>query len=83
MLMQLTSALVALMPVLVFLAALLWLDSYKLLAPSSVVAVIGAGAAMAAVSYPVNASLLARLDIDLLGFSRYVSPVTEELLKAL
>jgi len=80
---QLPSALVALLPVVVFLAALLWLDSYKLLAPSSVVAVIAAGAAMAAVSYPVNASLLARLDIDLLGFSRYVSPITEEFLKAL
>ena len=32
---QLPSALVALLPVLVFLAALLWLDSYKLLAPSA------------------------------------------------
>src|SRR3954462_3733005 len=80
---QLPSALVALLPVVVFLAALLWLDSYKLLAPSSVVAVIAAGAAMAAVSYPVNAGLLARLNIDLLGFSRYVSPITEEVLKAL
>ena len=80
---QLPSALVALLPVIVFLAALLWLDSYKLLAPSSVVAVIGAGAVMAAVSYPLNGFLLGRLDIGLLAFSRYVSPLTEELLKAL
>jgi len=39
---HLPSALVALLPVLVFLAALLWLDSYKLLAPWAVVIVIGA-----------------------------------------
>ena len=80
---QVPPALVALLPVVIFLAALLWLDSYKLLAPTSVVAVIGAGAAMAAVSYPLNAFLLARLDIGLLPFSRYVSPLTEELLKGL
>ena len=77
----LSSALVALLPVLVFLAALLWLDSYKLLAPSTVVAVIGAGAVMAAASYPLNAMLLGRLDIGLVAFSRYVSPLSEELLK--
>ncbi|HEY2560988.1 MAG TPA: PrsW family glutamic-type intramembrane protease [Caldimonas sp.] len=79
---QLLAALVALLPVLVFLAALLWLDSYKLLALSSVVAVIGAGAVMAAASYPLNVALLGRLDIGLGAFSRYVSPLTEELLKA-
>jgi len=80
---QLPSALVALLPVMVFLAALLWLDSYKLLAPSSVIAVIGAGVAMAAVSYPLNAFLLGRLDVGLPAFSRYVAPLTEELLKGL
>ena len=80
---QVPSALVALLPVIVFLAALLWLDSYKLLAPSSVVAVIGVGAVMAAVSYPLNAFLLGRLDIGLPDFSRYVAPLTEELLKGL
>jgi len=83
MLTHLTFALVALMPVLVFLAALLWLDSYKLLAPSAVVAVIGAGAVLAAASYPLNGALLGRLDIGLPAFSRYVAPLTEELLKAL
>ena len=83
MMQQLPSALVSVLPVLAFLAALLWLDSYKLLAPSAVVAVIGAGAVMAAASYPLNAALLGRLDIGLPAFSRYVSPLTEELLKGL
>jgi len=80
---HLPSALVALLPVLVFLAALLWLDSYKLLAPSAVVLVIGAGAVLAAASYPLNVVLLGRLDISLPAFSRYVAPLTEELLKGL
>ena len=80
---QLPSALVALLPVIAFLAALLWLDSYKLLAPSFVVAVIVAGALMAAASYPLSAFLLGRLDIGVPAFSRYVSPLTEELLKGL
>jgi RsiW-degrading membrane proteinase PrsW (M82 family) len=79
---QLPAVLVALLPALIFLAALVWLDSYKLLALSSVVAVIGAGAVMAALSYPLNVALLGRLDIGLVAFSRYVSPLTEELLKA-
>ncbi|HEY2188259.1 MAG TPA: PrsW family glutamic-type intramembrane protease [Caldimonas sp.] len=79
---QLPALLVALLPALVFLAALLWLDSYKLLTLSSVVAVIAAGAVMAALSYPLNVALLGRLDIGLVAFSRYVSPLTEELLKA-
>lgn len=83
MLTLLPSALVALLPVLVFLAALLWLDSYKLLAPSAVFAVIAAGAAVAALSYPLNGALLGRMDIGLVAFSRYVSPLTEELLKGL
>src|SRR4029079_4800735 len=78
---QLPAALVALLPVIVFLAALLWLDSYKLLAPSSFVAVIGVGAGMAALSYPLNAFLLGHLDVGLLAFSRYVSPLPEEALK--
>jgi len=82
MLTHFISALVALLPVLVFLAALLWLDSYKLLAPSAVVLVIGAGAVLAAASYPLNVVLLGRLDISLPAFSRYVAPLTEELLKA-
>ena len=65
---QLPAVLVALLPALVFLAALLWLDSYKLLAPSSIVAVIGVGALMAVASYPLNAFLLGRLDIGLPAF---------------
>lgn len=79
----LAAALVALLPVLAFLAALFFLDSYKLLAPAAVIAALAAGAVVAAASYPLNGLLLGRLDIDLLAYSRLVSPWVEELAKGL
>lgn len=80
---SLPAAAVALLPVLVFLAALIYLDGYKLLAPSTVIAVIVAGALAAGAIYPLSAYLLRHLDIQLATFSRYVSPITEELVKGL
>ncbi|MET0919304.1 MAG: PrsW family glutamic-type intramembrane protease [Burkholderiales bacterium] len=76
-------ALVGLLPVATFLAALLYLDSYKLVKISTVVAVVACGAAAAGASYLVNAWTLARLGIDFVPFSRYVSPIVEEFLKGL
>ena len=76
-------ALAGLAPVLSFLAVLLVLDSYKLVKLRAVVAVVAAGAAVAVASYFVNARVLDLTDIDFTRFTRYVSPVTEELLKAL
>jgi RsiW-degrading membrane proteinase PrsW (M82 family) len=75
--------LVGLLPVLSFLAALLYLDSYKLVKLRAVVAVVAGGAAVAGASYFVNAGLMSAADIDFRAFTRYVAPVTEELLKAL
>ncbi len=74
--------LLGLVPVACFLGALLALDSYKLVNLKRVLAVLVAGAAMAGVSYEINAALLERVDIDFVAFSRYVAPVVEELLKA-
>jgi protease PrsW len=76
-------ALVGLLPVASFLASLLYLDSYKLVKISTVVVVVACGAAVAGASYLVNAWMLHRIDIDFVPFSRYVSPIIEELLKAL
>jgi RsiW-degrading membrane proteinase PrsW (M82 family) len=76
-------ALVGLLPVACFLAALLYLDSYKLVKITTVVAVVVCGAGVAGASYLVNAWTLDRLGIDLTPFSRYVSPIVEELLKGL
>jgi RsiW-degrading membrane proteinase PrsW (M82 family) len=81
--MTLASAVVALLPVLAFLGLLLYLDSYKLVRPRAVLLVLVAGAAAALIAYPANAFLLSvtRLDVD--TFTRYVGPVSEELLKGL
>ena len=79
----LVSALVGLLPVLCFLAALLYLDSYKLVKLRAVIAVVACGIAVAGASYLVNGYAIDALDIDFTKFTRYVGPVTEELLKGL
>jgi len=76
-------ALVGLLPVLCFLAALLYLDSYKLVSLRAVVAVVAVGAAVAGASYLLNVQLLTAFPIDFALFTRYVSPLAEELLKGL
>ena len=75
--------LIGLLPVLAFLAALLYLDSYKLLPLRVVMAVVVCGAMVAGISYAVNAFILDLVAIDLPHFSRYVAPLTEEMLKGL
>jgi RsiW-degrading membrane proteinase PrsW (M82 family) len=74
--------LVGLAPVLGFLAALVLLESYKLVRLSTVIGVVAAGAAVAAACYFANAWLMERLGLDLAPYSRYVAPVVEEFMKA-
>ena len=76
-------ALVGLLPVLCFLAALLYLDSYKLVSLRAVVGVVAVGAAVAGVSYLLNVQLLAAFPMDFALFTRYVSPIAEEMAKGL
>jgi RsiW-degrading membrane proteinase PrsW (M82 family) len=76
-------AAVGLLPVFTFLAALLLLDSYKLVKLRAVVAVVIAGIAVAGAGYAVNAWAMELSRLPVPAFVRYVSPVTEELLKAL
>lgn len=76
-------ALVGLLPVLVFLATLLWLDSYKLVAVRSVLATIAAGTLVAAACYGVNLALLGALPMEFGVYSRFVAPFVEEALKGL
>jgi RsiW-degrading membrane proteinase PrsW (M82 family) len=79
--MEYVRPLLGLAPVLCFLAALVLLDSYKLVRLRGVVAVVFAGMVMAGVAYWINGALLARIDFSV--YTRYVAPVIEELLKAL
>jgi protease PrsW len=79
----LSPAVVALLPVLVFLAVLLLFDSYKLVRPAAVIGALVSGVLAAGASYLVGAQVLGRVDMSVAAFSRYVAPVSEELLKGL
>jgi RsiW-degrading membrane proteinase PrsW (M82 family) len=74
-------ALLGLLPVLSFLAALLYLDSYKLVNIRWVIGVIGAGSVTAIISYPLNSIAIDLTAMDFSNFTRYVSPFIEEALK--
>ena len=76
-------ALVGFLPVLTFLTALLYLDSYRLLRLRAVVAVVVCGAVAAAASYVTNAAIMNASNMDLSAYSRYVAPLVEESLKGL
>lgn len=72
----------ALLPVLAFLGALVYLDSFKLTSARMVAAAMAVGAVAAALSYPANSWLLDHVAISFRAYSRYVSPWIEEGLKA-
>ncbi|HTK70326.1 MAG TPA: PrsW family glutamic-type intramembrane protease, partial [Candidatus Eisenbacteria bacterium] len=69
------------LPVLLFLAALLLLDSYKLVTGRAIVVTLGVGAAAALVSFAWNRGLLAA-GLDEGALRSYVAPVIEEVAKA-
>jgi RsiW-degrading membrane proteinase PrsW (M82 family) len=77
-----TTVLVALLPVLAFLAALHALDSFKLLPVRSVLLTLLAGAALAAAAYVINGLLLRAGGWPLSVHALTWAPVVEEALKA-
>lgn len=76
-------ALLGLLPVCCFLAALVYLDSYKLVPMRWILAAIGMGCLAVVVSYPINVGVGGLLGIDFVSLTRYFAPVVEEMLKAL
>lgn len=74
---------VGLLPVLVFLVVLVYMDSYKLVRLRTVLWIIALGGVTAIASYFANGALLELTGLDLKAFSRYVAPVVEETLKGL
>lgn len=76
-------ALLGLLPVCCFLATLVYLDSYRLVPLKWVVSAIVLGCGAAVASYPFSLVGLEWLDIDFSIYTRYVSPIIEEALKAL
>ena len=76
-------ALLGLLPVCCFLAALVYLDSYKLVPLKWVLGTIAAGFIIAIASYPLSVIGLHWLGIEFTAYTRYVAPLLEEALKAL
>src|SRR3970040_919258 len=74
---------VGLLPVVIFLGVLVYMDSYKLVRLHTVLWVIALGGAMAAASYFVNGLLIERSGFDFLQYSRYIAPLAEETLKGM
>ena len=81
--MVLFSLVVGFLPVLLFLGALILMDSYKLVSRRSVLQAIGVGCAAAAMALVANHLALTGLRLDPLVLKRYAAPLLEEVLKAL
>lgn len=73
---------VSLSPVFVFLVALLFIDSYKLVKVRAVLAAILAGALAALICFFINSALIFAFGFDRLFYVRYFAPLVEELAKA-
>ncbi|HEY2857939.1 MAG TPA: PrsW family glutamic-type intramembrane protease [Terracidiphilus sp.] len=73
---------VSVLPVFLFLGALLLIDSYKLVSLRAILLSLLAGLAAALASYAIIAGLRPLLGISLAAYSIYVAPVVEESLKA-
>ena len=80
--MELTKGIISLTPVLIFLAALIFLDSYKLVSPRMIVIAILAGGISALASALVNYAISGTDILSPAAFSRYIAPLVEESAKA-
>jgi len=74
--------LISLLPVSVFLTALIYSDSFKLIKTSLVIQTIFAGITAAVASYFINSYLLESLNIEHATYTMYIAPLIEETLKA-
>jgi len=74
---------VGFLPVVLFLVALIYLDSYKLIKLRWVLLTITLGGVVAAVASVINLALFDPLGLSLATYSRYVAPPIEETVKAL
>lgn len=78
----LTRAPVGLLPVLIFLVLLVYMDSYKLVSLRTVLWVILLGALLPIAGYWINAYVIDFLSWDFQTYSRYAAPIIEEGIKA-
>ena len=80
---ELNKIAVSLLPVFIFLGALIVFDSYKLIKLRSVLLTILMGCIVAGICLFVNSGLTRLLSLELKLYTRYVAPIAEELLKSL
>ena len=78
----LAKGLLGMTPVVLYLVALVILDSYKLVKLRAVILAVAAGWAALVACHFINGFLLTVTGLDLPTFSRYIAPVTEETTKA-
>jgi protease PrsW len=78
-----TTALVAFLPVFLFLGVLLLMDSFKLARPSAIAVALGWGVVAAFISEAIYPLLGSALGVSADHYSRFVAPVTEEGTKGL
>jgi RsiW-degrading membrane proteinase PrsW (M82 family) len=81
--MGLGGLLLATLPVLAFLALLIFMDSFKLVPLRAVLRSTIVGAIAAALALVLNTAVIERFAVDAAVFRRYVAPVIEELAKSL
>ena len=79
---QLINLFIAIIPVVVFLAAMSLMDRFRLVRPASIVTALAYGAAAAGLSLWVNDWLLHVRQVPPDVVRRYIAPVTEETAKA-
>ena len=75
-------AVAALLPVVLYLAALVWLDGYKLVRRRDLTWALAAGAVAAIVALGIHRAVLGGGWLGGASYARYVAPPLEELLKA-
>lgn len=75
-------AAVGLLPSMVFLAALLVLDSYKLVRLRTIIMTILSGGAVAGICYALSLLIIPAAGVDFETYSHYIAPLLEETLKA-
>jgi len=73
----------ALAPVLLLLAAFVWLDVLHLLSTRAIFSLVALGGLAAIASYPLSGQALDALPLGFSGYSRFVAPWIEEGLKGL
>ncbi len=77
-----TSLAIGLLPVVLFLAALVLMDSYKLVRARSLAGALVAGVAAAGLAFALNRAILDAFHLPMLALTGLVAPLLEELAKA-